>query len=298
MKRSFFVMPIDLAYPFFCGVVASAWLCLFLVFPKFEDRTEISFHDRAVSMPVQPERPKTEPSLNISLSAVSEFPVPAFNHHSREQEDDILTAYRNEVQQQWVIAFFAGILKPAGYFPGTTTTEMAAAILSNASAFNISPSLAFALCWAESQFNPMAVNRANRDGSVDRGLFQLNNRSFPKLKEADFFNPSVNAYYGMTHLRWCLDAGGSVVAGLAMYNAGTGRVKAEGAPKRTLDYVSYILEFQRKIEDAFAAHPLPMPVTEELASEPTDLNIPEPDNAEPHLLKPRLSLLTPITGRF
>ncbi|MDR0761326.1 MAG: transglycosylase SLT domain-containing protein [Treponema sp.] len=251
-------------------------------------------------MPVQAERPETDPSLNISLSAalISEFPVLAFNHHSRGQEDGILTAYRKEAQQQWVVAFFAGILKSARYFTGTTMVEMAAAILSNASAFDISPSLAFALCWAESRFNPAAVNRANRDGSIDRGLFQLNNLSFPKLKEADFFNPSVNAYYGLAHLRWCLDAGGSVVAGLAMYNAGTGRVKTEGAPKRTLDYISYILEFQRKIEDAFAAHPLPLPLTEQLAPEPADLDLPKPDDAEPRLGKPRLSLLTPITGRF
>ncbi|MDR2246943.1 MAG: lytic transglycosylase domain-containing protein [Treponema sp.] len=300
MKRPFIIIPIDLAYPFFCGAVASAWLCFFLIFPQFEDRTGIFFHNRVAGMPVQAERPGTDPALNISLSAasISAFPVPTFNHHSRDQEDGILTAYRKEAQQQWVVAFFAGILKPARYFSRTTTVEMAAAILSNASAFDISPSLAFALCWAESRFNPTAVNRANRDGSIDRGLFQLNNLSFPKLKEADFFNPSVNAYYGLAHLRWCLDASGSVVAGLAMYNAGTARVKAEGAPIRTLDHISYILEFQRKIEDAFAAHPLPLPVAEQLAPDPADRGFPKPDDAEPHFGKPRLSLLTPITGRF
>jgi hypothetical protein len=283
-------------YPSFCGAVASAWLCFFLVFPQFEIRTGIIFHNRFADTSVQTEWDENESSTNISLASISEFSV-AFNHHSGEQEDAILTAYRNEVQQQWVITFFAGILKPSWYFPETTSVEVAAVILSNASAFDIPPSLAFALCWAESRFNPRAVNRANRDGSIDRGLFQLNNLSFPKLKEADFFNPLVSAYYGMGHLRWCLDTGGSVVAGLAMYNAGTERVKAEGAPKRTLDYVSFILEFQRKIEDAFAVHPFPLPVTEHSTLEPVDLDIPA-DNAEPHLGKPRLALLTPITGRF
>jgi soluble lytic murein transglycosylase-like protein len=299
MKRAFILMPIDLAYPFFCGAVASAWLCFFSIFPYFETQTGGSFRKFAAAVPVQAGDPGNENLPNVSLAAVPalEFPVPAFNHHSREREDAILAAYRNEAQQQWVVAFFAGVLKPAGFFAGTSAAETAAAILSNASAFDISPGLAFALCWAESRFNPTAVNRTNRNGSIDRGLFQLNNRSFPKLKEADFFNPAVNAYYGMAHLRWCLDAGGSVVAGLAMYNAGTGRVNAEGAPKRTLDYVSGVLEFQRKIEDTFVSHPIPMPVTEELVSEPADSGLPDPVRADPYFGKPRLALLTPIAGR-
>lgn len=260
----------------------------------------VSFCKLAASLPVQEGNSLKASSRNVSQAPVppSDFPVPAFNHHFKEREDPILNAYRNETQQHWVTTFFTGVLKPESSLSGTTTEEMAKAILSNASAFDISPSLAFALCWAESQFNPMAVNRTNRDGSIDRGLFQLNSRSFPKMKEADFFNPSINAYYGMAHLRWCLDTGGSVVAGLAMYNAGTNRVKADGTPKRTLDYISYVLEFQWKIEDTFASHPLPVPipVTEELASELDDLR--QSEEVESYFAKPRLTLLTPIAGRF
>jgi hypothetical protein len=300
MKNPFIVMPIDLAYPFFCGVVASAWLCFFSIFPHFETQMGVSFCKLAASLPVQEGNSLKASSRNVSQAPVppSDFPVPAFNHHFKEREDPILNAYRNETQQHWVTTFFTGVLKPESSLSGTTTEEMAKAILSNASAFDISPSLAFALCWAESQFNPMAVNRTNRDGSIDRGLFQLNSRSFPKMKEADFFNPSINAYYGMAHLRWCLDTGGSVVAGLAMYNAGTNRVKADGTPKRTLDYISYVLEFQWKIEDTFASHPLPVPipVTEELASELDDLR--QSEEVESYFAKPRLTLLTPIAGRF
>jgi soluble lytic murein transglycosylase-like protein len=273
----------------------------------------MSFHKFAAVIPVQAGNSGNESPQKALEAAVpvadppkavpappppAEFPVPAFNHHSGEREDAILAAYRNEIQQQWVVAFFAGVLKPAGFLAGSPASETAAVILANASAFDISPSLAFALCWAESRFNPAAVNRTNRNGSIDRGLFQLNNFSFPKLEEADFFNPSVNAYHGMAHLRWCLNAGGSVVAALAMYNAGTGRVKAEGAPKQTLDYVSGVLEFQWKLEDAFASLPLPMPIIEELASEPADGGISEPGRADPYFGKPRLTLLTPIAGRL
>jgi hypothetical protein len=52
-------------------------------------------------------------------------------------------------------------------------------------------------------------------------------------------------------LRWCLDLGGSEVSGLAMYNAGTNRVRAGGTPKSTLDYVSRILAFRDGLDELF-----------------------------------------------
>jgi soluble lytic murein transglycosylase-like protein len=158
------------------------------------------------------------------------------------QPDRILAYYRDGERRLEVIAFFSALVQ---------SEEIAAAILVNADKFSIPPSLAFALCWGESRFDHRAVNRENRNRTVDRGLFQLNNESFPKLNEADFFNPALNAYYGMAHLRWCLDAGGSDVAGLAMYNAGTNRVNAGSTPRHTLDHVSRILEFRNGVESIF-----------------------------------------------
>jgi hypothetical protein len=156
--------------------------------------------------------------------------------------DPILEYYRDEDSHDEIEAFFSAIVQ---------SKEIAGVILTNAEIFDISPSLAFALCWGESRFNPLAVNRENRNQTTDRGLFQLNGASFPKLTEDDFFNPAVNAYYGMAHLRWCLDVGGSVVAGLAMYNAGTNRVNGGATPRHTLDHVSRILEFRNGIETLF-----------------------------------------------
>jgi hypothetical protein len=158
--------------------------------------------------------------------------------------DLVLESYRDEGFREGTLAFF-GVLAGSG--------ELAALILDNAARFEVPPSLAFALCWEESRYNPRALNRANRDRTTDRGLFQLNNASFPKLTEEDFFNPAINAYYGLSHLRWCLDTGGSEVTGLAMYNAGTNRVRSGGAPKTTLDYVGRILRSREKIEGLFQA---------------------------------------------
>jgi soluble lytic murein transglycosylase-like protein len=178
----------------------------------------------------------------VSWSARENASYAADILESLGQPDRILTYYRSEANRCEVLAFFSAL---------TQSEEIAASILDSADRFDIPPALAFALCWGESRFNPWAVNRANRNRTTDRGLFQLNNESFPTLKEADFFDPRVNAYYGMAHLRWCLDSGGSEVAGLAMYNAGTNRVKEGATPRLTLDHVSRILEFRNGIEELF-----------------------------------------------
>jgi len=156
--------------------------------------------------------------------------------------DSVLEYYRNFDYKEWVIDFFTSIC---------SDREIAWAILDSSDEFNIPPALAFALCWEESQFNPNAVNRKNRDGSVDRGLFQLNNKSFPHLEITAFYGINSNARYGVGHLRTCLNAGGSEISALAMYNAGTGRVKSTGAPEVTLNYINRILENRRKIESRF-----------------------------------------------
>jgi hypothetical protein len=289
--KKFFYIPFDFVYPFFCGVVISALVCFSTVFPALMAKTDITFRGPASVAPAPAEEAQPEfDSPQVSLVPVV-FPVPAALSlasvpQSPERGDPILDTYRDNARKEWVIAFFMGLVH---------SRELADAILTNASAFNISPSLAFALSWTESRFNSHAVNRKNRDDSIDRGLFQLNNRSFPQLTDADFFNPVINSYHAMAHLRWCLDTGGSTVAGLAMYNAGTGRVKAEGAPKRTLDYVSQIMEARQKIDDAFELYPIPavqgeLPVVAEVT--------PEELTAEQGFIeRPRLSLLTPIAGR-
>ena len=159
-----------------------------------------------------------------------------------ESQDIIQALYRETETRSWVIQFFAELCG---------SPEIANVILINADMFNIAPAMAFALAWEESRFNPRAVNNRNRDESIDRGLFQLNNCSFPNLEIHSFFNPGINAYYGMGHLRHCLNTGGTEIAALAMYNAGTVRVKSTGTPKTTLDYVDRILENRRKIEMRF-----------------------------------------------
>jgi hypothetical protein len=177
---------------------------------------------------------------NISVEVQSvQYRSLVFN--AEESPDSILEAYRNEIFQEKVIGFFGSIVN---------SNDLSALILKEAEARNISPSVVFALSWEESRFNQRAINR-NVNNSIDRGLFQLNSSSFPKLKEADFFDPETNTRNAMAHLRWCLDYANSEVAGLAMYNAGSNRVRNGGTPKKTLDYVSRILRNSNRIEELF-----------------------------------------------
>jgi hypothetical protein len=231
MKTNCADVRMELVLPVFFGILASLVLCIFV--PQEPPAFPADDSQEADLIAITEESDTEEQPSDLSL-----FLSPMLERRSGL----ILGVYRQMSTQEWVVNFFA---KMCG------SREIAAAILSNADAFNIAPSLAFSLSWEESRFNPNAVNNRNRDESIDRGLFQLNNRSFPNLEMQTFFNPKLNAWYGMGHLRHCLNTGGSEIAALAMYNAGAGRVRTSGAPKSTLDYISRILENRERIEEEF-----------------------------------------------
>jgi hypothetical protein len=281
----------DVAYSFFCGVVIAAFVCIFALFPRMLAWPGLFREDLVLTGPrISMGNTSAVPGIDAG-TGTEEFVLfredepsalldPWYTQEEASMGQVILDFYRNSETREPVIEFFTGIIQ---------SRELAMVILDNASAFNISPSLAFALCWEESRFKTRAVNRFNTNNSIDRGLFQLNSESFPSMTEQDFFNPQKNVYHGLAHLRWCLDSGGSVVAGLAMYNAGTVRVSSGGTPKRTLDYVASILASEEKIDTLFA----------EREFRPMEFVLEDPHHApenEP-LAKPRLTLLTPI-ARF
>jgi len=217
-------MRIKTYLPAFCVLLLVGSCCFFAV-----------VFGRGGKAPSLPDGAETRPVED----GEAELAFPAQN--SEEEQDLILSLYRDEAFREDVLVFFQEI---------TGSREIASAILSNASDYNVAPALAFSLCAEESGYNPRALNR-NKNQTVDRGLFQLNNASFPKLKVEDFYDTNINARYGISHLRWCLNTAGTEISALAIYNAGETRVRSVGTPKSTLDYVSRILKRQRKIEDNF-----------------------------------------------
>ena len=190
-----------------------------------------------------------EPGLVSAVEEAGEIPASAVMVQNAVTEpepgahDLITAAFRDPAMEKEVLEFFLEL---------TGSLEVAKVILTNAASYGIPAALAFSLCAEESGYNPRAINH-NRNNTVDRGLFQLNSASFPALSTADFYDPGINARHGLSHLRWCLDTAGTEVAGLAMYNAGTARVRSGGTPKDTLDYISRILRRQKKIEEHFLA---------------------------------------------
>lgn len=157
-------------------------------------------------------------------------------------EDHIGAFFRDPLTKENVLSFFEAV---------GASRAVSIAILDAAERYKIPAGLAMALVHEESGFKVRAVNR-NSD-STDRGLFQLNSLSFPKLTMEDFFDPETNARNGAAHLAYCLEQGGNEVAALAMYNAGYGRVSKGGTPRRTLDYIFRIISYRANLEALFEA---------------------------------------------
>ena len=219
----------EVLIPVFMGIMCSFVLCALIASHSFAF-FKIEIPETIEIVEIVEESEPEEIDVNFLLTTANDIQTP------------ILEYYRNEEYAEWVINFFTGIC---------SNREIAKAILDNSNEYKVPAALAFALSWEESRFNPNAVNRNNRNGSIDCGLFQLNNRSFPNLETNDFFNIGINARYGISHLRFCLNFGGSEISALAMYNAGTAKVSNTGAPKVTLDYISRILENRSRIEGRF-----------------------------------------------
>jgi len=218
---------IEVVIPVFSGVLCSVFFCALIAVNSGVYKAPPSPPDEIILT----EKPQ-EDVWNFSFTEIENI------------QDPVLEYFRNPEYREWVIDFFSYIC---------SNRKVVQAILRNADKFDVPPSLAFALSWEESKFNPNAINRYNRDGSIDRGLFQLNNRSFPNIDVSVFFDIDINTYYGIAHLRHCLNSGNNEISALAMYNAGTGRIKTTGAPEATLKYISRILENRKKIESGFLA---------------------------------------------
>lgn len=159
-----------------------------------------------------------------------------------EMPDPSLSLYRNEGTRGLVEKFFTRV---AG------SERVAKSILRYSDELDLSLFLTFSVAYVESGYNPRAVNR--NSSSIDRGLFQLNSRSFPHLKEMDFFDIELNTKRGLEHLRQCLEIGGNDIIALAMYNAGNTQVMVRGAPISTLEHISKYVEYRKKLESSFRA---------------------------------------------
>jgi hypothetical protein len=157
-----------------------------------------------------------------------------------DTEKPILALYREDVTHDAVEDFFREL---------TGSDEIALPILYHADRNDLSVSLVFALAWVESRFSPYAQN-SNSD-SIDRGLFQLNSKSFRRLSTDDFYHPEVNARHGTDYLRFAMDYGGDARTAVAIYNAGLTRVRQNRTPQTTLNHVERVMAYKSSLERQF-----------------------------------------------
>ena len=223
----------------FCLVFIFTCVAVFIFLPSNSNSTglsvtQVSLGGSKAADKISDEDLFSDEALNAKVSTL------------QARGDEGLTLYR-QTQSRAAVEWF--------YTHVTNNREVALAILDEAEKNNIPLSLAFSLAHTESLYKVTAINY-NTNNSIDRGLFQLNNMSFPNLTEADFYNAKISAKYGLSHLRFCLTSAGNEIAALAMYNAGTNKVRNNNTPQRTLNYISQIENYRSTLEDNFAVEVL------------------------------------------
>jgi len=156
--------------------------------------------------------------------------------------DALLALYRDDHLRPLVIEYYANLTENRG---------VAVAILETCDKLDLDPSLGFALAWNESHFNPRAINYNTT--TMDRGLFQLNSRTFPRLDRRTVFDPKSNAFHGLTYYKRAFDKLGSEEKALGYYNAGIGMLTERSLPRSTQAYIKKILiDRDRMDRDAIA----------------------------------------------
>ncbi len=176
-------------------------------------------------------REQAEPGFYPNVVNLLESPTPA------------LTLYREDVTHQAVVDFFVQL---------TGSEETAMTIMYHANQQDLPLLTVFSLSWVESNWRRTALNR-NSD-SVDRGLFQLNSKTFRDLSVDDFFHVDTNVYHGMQYLRYCFNLVEEETTALSIYNAGPGRVLRGETPASTIVYVGRIQEYKAGLEERFRSY--------------------------------------------
>lgn len=186
--------------------------------------------------------PKPSETQKDTIMKTLEGPILRFPVSQSLRQDPTLELYHDDRSRLSVLSFYTRL---------TGSAHIARTILDAAAAEGISPSLAFSVAWVESGYYARTVSLNSR--SVDRGLFQLNSKTFPFLEEKDFFDPKVNASHGLRYLDYCLSYGNDEIVALALYNAGLPRIQQGSVPRSTYGYIEKVLSYKADLDKRFGA---------------------------------------------
>lgn len=175
--------------------------------------------------------------FNLLLLASCQFPPDA-----SKPAHALLTLYRDDHLRPLVVDYYSQL---------TSDRTVAVAILETCDDLELDPSLGFALAWNESKFDPRAVGY--NPTTIDRGLFQLNSKTFPQLDRRAVFDPKSNAQHGLTFYKAALDRLGSEEKALGYYNSGIGMLSDRTLPRSTQAYIKKVLADRERMDrDAIA----------------------------------------------
>lgn len=117
-----------------------------------------------------------------------------------------------------------------------------ALILSIAAEVGIPPYFALAIALEENQtLSARVVSEQNDDGTVDRGVMQLNSKYFSNI---DWQDPETNIRAACLHIKALMSMPQikTYWAVAVSYNCGYARFTNAGPPQRTIEYANRVME--------------------------------------------------------
>lgn len=112
--------------------------------------------------------------------------------------------------------------------------------------FDISSDLIFAIIFTESNFNPTAKN-VNKNGTIDRGLMQLNSNTFDNIAPAKLYDIESNIINGSKHYKELYTKLNNELMAICAYNCGLGAIKSGRISEKTLDYAEKVIKYKNKL---------------------------------------------------
>lgn len=162
--------------------------------------------------------------------------------------------YIKKVGIETVVPFYRDLVllhqDPSVHLTAATATTIARTIIKYSLEKNVPVNLAFALAKRESGFYPRAVN-INSDGTIDRGLFQLNNGHRKSWKITDYFDIDKNTKEALQYLSERIGLSSDIPLSLIAYNCGQSIADRGVIPDFRKDYVNFILDYEDVFNRAF-----------------------------------------------
>ena len=120
-------------------------------------------------------------------------------------------------------------------------------IISIALELGVPPSFALAVALTENpELNPRAVSRVNENGSVDRGVMQLNSYVYPNI---EWHNAEVNIRLGILHIRRLMNVCHTYWAVAVAYNCGLSRL--HNPPELSIIYANEVMRKTNELHNGY-----------------------------------------------